>query len=459
MTIFHGKTYFFLLFLMIIPKVISQTIIISIPCTDTIKSIYLTDYWGDNYFVLDTAFRNETGNYIFSSPQKNYQDGLYSIRFTKESRIDIIINQEDIINIELCPHDILHTIKVKQSKENEVYYNFIKQNVIFNTAIKTLETAINQYPKAEGFYDSLTNKYLALQIERIQTIDKIVSLYPNYYASKIIGMSRTPIIDAKLNSDEKIQVLRENFFYGINFNDESLLRSNIYPTKIFDFLQLYADPNFSQEEFEEAMKIASSRLLTACSQNEEVFSFVYDFLYDGFKSYKLDNMLNYLDENFVQQQCNDSNKNRLQQRIDAFNAMVSGTKASLFAVRNQEGAIKELSEFTNEYVFIMFYASTCSHCSDVVKFLWDKYRTQKHQKFEVVAVSLDNTERAWNKFLDDNRFTWINTFSPQGFDGYVTSSYNVYTTPMIFVLNKDKNIISKPMNLKELKKVFKDLDL
>lgn len=455
------QKYTFILFLSLltIPRLFSQTITLSVPCTDTIKTVFLTDYWGDHFFVMDSAQRNEDGKYVFYEPKKGFPTGLYSIRFTKDVRFDLILNHEKNVEIELCPDNMLETVSVKNSIENEVYYNFIKRNLILERSVTALDAAIFRYPREDLFYDTLVRKHLALQETRNREIEQIKNWYSKSYVAKIVGMYRTPLLDAGLSNEQQINILRENFFYGLDFSDAALLRSNVYPNKILDFLQLYADPNFSQPDFEEAMKTASSRLLAACSENKEVFAFVRDYLIEGFESYQLHQVLDFIEENFVQEQCDDSNKSRLQQRIDAFNGMKIGSKAPAFAVRNQDGEIKELSEIETKYTVILFYASSCSHCYEVVGQLWDKYKSQKIKQFEVIAISLDENERAWENYLDENRFTWINTFSPQGFEGSVSSSYNVFTTPMMFVLNDQEQIVAKPMNWKELKAVFKEIKL
>ncbi|MDD4848807.1 MAG: TlpA disulfide reductase family protein [Bacteroidales bacterium] len=453
----HKYTFLFLSLLMIFSKISSQTISLTIPCTDTIPTVYLTDYWGDRFLVLDSAHRNEAGKYVFNVPEKGYPSGLYSIRFTKEARFDLILNHEKNIEIELCPDQMLETVSVKNSIENEVYYQFIKKNMLLERSVSVLDAAILRYPKEDLFYDTLVRKYVALQETRHREIDQIEKWYPKSFVTKIVRMYRTPILDAGLSSQQQINILRENFFYGLSFSDADLLRSNVYPNKILELLQLYADPNFSQAEFEEAMKTASGRLLSVSSENQEVFSFVRDYLIAGFESYQLHDVLDFIEENYLQPSCDDGNKNRLSERMAAFDALKIGMKAPVFAVRNQDGDIKELSEIETPTTIILFYASTCSHCFEVVGRLWDQYKSQKNKQFEVIAISLDQNERAWEDYMDLHRFTWINTFSPQGFDGSVTNAYHVYTTPMMFVLDQQKNIVAKPMNWKELKTVLKDL--
>lgn len=456
MTDSYKYTFLLLLLLLTFFKNSAQTISLSILCTDTIQTVYLTDYWGDHFMVLDSAHRNEAGKYIFYQPRKDYPCGLYSIRLSKDLRFDVILNHENKIEIEVCPNDMLETINVKNSIENEVYYGFIKRNLLLKQAVHALEAAILHYPDKESFYDTLLQKYNALQESENREIDQIAKWYPKSYVRKITKMYRTPILNGKSTNKEKINVLRDNFFYGLDFSDPDLLRSNIYPNKILDLLQLYADPEFSQKEFEEAMKTASGRLLAASSENTEVFNFVRDYLIKGFEAYQLHEVLDFIEENYTQQSCDDQNKSRLQKRMESFESLKIGMKAPAFAVRNQDGEVKELSEIEAQYTIILFYATLCSHCNEVIGHLWDRYKTKKNNQFEVIAIALDDNERAWEDYLDQHRFTWINTFSPNGFEGLVTKNYHVYTTPTMYVLDQHQVIVAKPMTWKELKTVFKE---
>ena len=68
-----------------------------------------------------------------------------------------------------------------------------------------------------------------------------------------------------------------------------------------------------------------------------------------------------------------------------------------------------------------------------------------------VVISLDTDNDAWQKCVKQNGlFTWLNCSETKGWNGDVPQQYNVYATPTMFLLDKDKKIIARPETPNEL---------
>jgi hypothetical protein len=87
--------------------------------------------------------------------------------------------------------------------------------------------------------------------------------------------------------------------------------------------------------------------------------------------------------------------------------------------------------------------------------LVEKRRNTPSNKFEIIAISIDENNDEWERFISTNDFEWINVRETKGWDGIVASAYSIFSTPMIFLLDKNRNIISKPNDWSELKTVLK----
>ena len=75
-----------------------------------------------------------------------------------------------------------------------------------------------------------------------------------------------------------------------------------------------------------------------------------------------------------------------------------------------------------------------------------------NKKIEILAISLDNKHEDWIKFIEDNKLELININDPNGWDGTAASDYYIYATPTMFLLDREKKIIGKPITYKELEK-------
>ena len=70
---------------------------------------------------------------------------------------------------------------------------------------------------------------------------------------------------------------------------------------------------------------------------------------------------------------------------------------------------------------------------------------------EIVAVSVDTDKKAWLEALEANRMEWVNVSDLKGMVSPVVESYNAFSTPTFYLLDKDKTIIAHPDSPKELK--------
>jgi hypothetical protein len=68
---------------------------------------------------------------------------------------------------------------------------------------------------------------------------------------------------------------------------------------------------------------------------------------------------------------------------------------------------------------------------------------------EVFAVCTTSDKPKWTKYIEDNKLTWTNGWDPQRtshFDYY----YNVQSTPLVYILDKNKKIIAKKLGVEEI---------
>ncbi len=70
------------------------------------------------------------------------------------------------------------------------------------------------------------------------------------------------------------------------------------------------------------------------------------------------------------------------------------------------------------------------------------------------AVSIDTVKSEWQSFVNNNNLTWINVCDLNGWDGKAALDYYLYATPTMFLIDKNKKIISKPAAIEELKSIF-----
>lgn len=110
-----------------------------------------------------------------------------------------------------------------------------------------------------------------------------------------------------------------------------------------------------------------------------------------------------------------------------------------------------------EYMLVYIWSPTCGHCKKVTPKMHNLYLKYKDYGFKVFAVSTELENVEWKKYVRDHNLTWINVSdnptNPNNIKDYPLNfrfNYDVYSTPKIYLLDKDKKIVAKRIEDEQL---------
>jgi peroxiredoxin len=297
-------------------------------------------------------------------------------------------------------------------------------------------------------------------IQRLQEqyLDSLGKLYPNAFAVRVATVYQSPFLPATMNKDERIDFLKQHYFDKVDFKDTVLLRSMVFANKAISYLSLYSNNRLAQKQLEAEFIKAVTIMLSAASVNPEIFKFWLDYLVGGFDKYHLDEVITYIADNFQDPfACEDQQrKTALQKKLETFKKIAVGKISPDMEVPDNKGKSVKLSGIMSEYTLVVFWSTQCSHCTAMMPRLKELYDLQKPRRFEVMAVSIDTSRTAWNAFLKEQKLNWINVSDLKGFAGKPADDFNIYATPTIFLLDREKKILSKPISLRELEEALRE---
>jgi peroxiredoxin len=422
------------------------------------KMIFLMSIYGEKTKAIDSVTPDAAGHFKFTV--SNRLPGMYRVQWAKEAMVDLVWNQEDVTFVTAAgsPDDSLRFISSLENKINQAYSKLDRTN---QAKLQLLMPVVDYYPVKDAFYSMAAMELENIQRLQQQYLDSLVRLYPRSFAVRVAKVYQSPFITASLNKEQRIVFLKQHYFDRVDFSDTALLRSMVFVNKAISYLSIYSNNRMPQKQLEAEFIKAVTLMLGAASVNPVIYKFWLDYLVGGFDKYHFDEVITYIADNFQDpSSCEDQErKSALQKKLDTFKKIAIGKIAPDLEVPDVKGKPVKLSGINAEYTLVVFYASTCPHCVAMTPRLKELYEKQQPKRFEVMSVSIDTSRSEWTNFIREQKLNWINVSDLKGFAGKSADDFNIYATPTMFLLDREKKILSKPISLMELEQALRDNNL
>ncbi len=417
---------------------------------------------GDRFIALDTCVLDE-GRVRFLLSEDDVQ-GVYRFNLGQTlvaevmnepaQLLDFVFNREQLISLEtdfLAPVD---SVQVLVSEENRLWFEFIKKEKSYKKQKKDLEVQINYFQTQEDSYytperrKTLVSDFNRLQKERDSLILSLCAKYPEKLVTCLITCYREPFLDGNTSLQERKDEYKASFYKTFSTHDERLIYSPVYTEKTFAYLMSYAEAGLPKKAFEDALKPAVDSILFHASSNDRLYDFVLDYLIRGFEKLDLMDLQVYLAENYSVANCESDEQTTLKRRLTA-RRMLPGMQMPDFTMEDRQGQTWTLSHIAKEKTLLVFWASWCNHCSEMLPKL--KNYLEQMEDIEVVYVSLDEDKSAWQQAITDlDASSGYHLCDFQFWDSEVAEAYSVYATPTFFLLDKERVLIKRVASVEKL---------
>ncbi len=430
----------------------SQTVIIKI--IDAPTNAILLQLEGEKTSEIDSLIL-QNGSFQFSLDGKH--NGFYRLQFDSKQSLTFINDGKDI-EIASKFKNIQENLEVINSKSNALYFNFIKLNKLYKTKNELLNIILTHYPREDKYYNTTKNRLIEIQKEYKQFIEVTSQENPKLFIARYIKSAQLPILDISIPSQEQLTYLKNHALENIDFNDSEMIYSDLFANKSIEYLTYYRNQQLPKALLEQEFMKAVDTLLNKAKVNELVYQQMTEYLVDGFTKFGFDVIINYIVDNYVIKDdlCLDAKiESTIQKRIDqSKNFKIGNTIPNIILQDVDENKI-DLSKIKSEKVLILFYASWCPHCKKTITELVKLYNNQKTKKIEILAISLDEKRDDWLKIIKDYKLNWLNVSDLKGWGGKTTTDFYIYATPTMFLVDKNRKILSKPITNSEIIEVFR----
>ncbi|MDI6804728.1 MAG: TlpA disulfide reductase family protein [Bacteroidota bacterium] len=446
---------FSIIVVMSISTVNSQQLSISVSELSENKS-YLYSLQGEKITLIDSVSSIMEGKMTYNLSNIYLHPGLFRIILEKNKWIDFVNEGEDV-SITTNANNILDSLNVVKSESNQLYYTFIKLNKQYKSKSDLLQLILARYPKDDDYYTTSQNKLEQLQKDYLDYVNVVAQKNPSSFVSRYIKSSQLPVVDGNIPLEKQVSYLKSHSLDFVDFNDAGLINSDVFSNKSIEYLTYYRNPQLPKELLEKEFMVAVDTILNKAKVNSLVYTHVVEYLLDGFKKFGFDKIIDYIIQNYVIKDdiCIDEKlETALQRRMDQAKYFKIGDVVPNIVSKDWSGKEVDLYSITAENILIIFYASWCPHCKTLLPQIAELYKSQKQKKTEVFAVSIDTNKTDWQKFVETDGWKWINVSDLKGWSGNAVKDYYIYATPTMFLIDRQKKIIGKPLSFDELLGVF-----
>ncbi len=420
-------------------------------------------YYGKYQTLIDSAFADSKGNIVFKGSD-TLSGGIYLLAMNKKHLFDFIIDKEQQIQFETDTSNYIGHMKVKGSIENKVFFDYQQVSVSNQLKIKPYQDA---YGRTKDNKDSAAF-YRAKMDEIIKTVisfqDSIKKNYPNSLWVKVLKCTeeiKVPdpptLPNGKKDSIWSYYYYKNHYWDNYDLMDSRMLRTPMFHEKLanyFDKVVIQSPDTITKE---------AKSLIDRTYEKGDLFKYMVWFVtynYEtskimGFDAVFVDMVDAYYKTNKAWWASPSTNENMIK-RAERIRSTMIGKKAPELIMPDSNNRYVSFYNLKANYTFLIFWDTDCGHCKKelpLIKDFYDKYK--KEYGIEVFAIDIDSDLARWKKYISEHNHTWYSVTGTSANVDY-RDIYDIYSTPVIFILDKDKKVIAKRIGSDQLEDFMKN---
>jgi len=428
------------------------------------KQISLGYHYGDKQYIKDTVAIDSKGYFTFQGDTL-LESGVYLIIMPPENQyIQILIDEKDQkFSIETSKSDPVADIKIKGSDDNNLFYDYLKflsSKIPIQKELQELRNAADNSDKMKA----VNIKLDALDQEVKKYHTDLIKNHPTSMTAVMVKARLETEIPEFTGDEQEVSKKRylyykSHYFENIDLGDPRMLRTPF----------LYQRVTYLEEKLTPAhpdsIVLSIDFLLKKMKPSEDTYKYYLIHFLNKYASSKvvgMDAVYVHLAQNYY---CKGlapwASEDQLEKICDNARRIVPtliGKKARNITTLDRNGAKKNLFDIKSDYTVLYFWAPDCGHCKKMTPFLIDfheKYKSKSVSIFTICKPKSKDFKECWD-YIDEkeNMDNMINTYDPsQRAQVY----YNIRSTPVMFILDKNKEIIMKGIGADQLEEVMEQI--
>jgi thiol-disulfide isomerase/thioredoxin len=419
------------------------------------QTIRLVGFNGFGIYTLDSTQVNEQGDFKLTFSDKDLGMGYITAADNKPYFVVLAKEQIQIKGEVLSAAD---GIVILTGNENKAFVNYAKEHAKREQALSAWDYLQKIYLGDALFLSQKTAQASILsEIQRIKKQDAAfltnlpASSYVTWYLPVRKLISSVSVV-AQYKTEEIPATIAA--FRSINYADSRLYKSGLLRDALESHYWLLENRGLALDTIFKDMNVSTDVLLKSVSKNESLYNEITKYLFDYFEKHSLFQSAEYLALKALSQKTIPLNSN-LSKQLETYRIMKIGNIAPdiLFTgdiVKNGSAinSPTRLSELSSKYKVVIFGASWCTACSEEMAQLLPLYKKWNAKGIEVVFVSMDTDKKTFLEYSSVMPFISICDYKK--WDTQAAKDYYVSSSPTIYLLGKNNEIILRPRLVKAI---------
>ena len=427
---------------------------------------YLANYFLDKQYIVDTAVVAE-GRFAFSADTL-LPEGTYLVVLPPDNDFaQVHLDADQRFSLRTSVDDLMGGMRVEGSAENELFYDYLAFLATVRPAADSLRAIQQDSSLARAVRDAAAEDGQAIDARVKERQASILAEYPRTLTAALIRSQRQPEIPAYTGTEDEVRersyrFFKAHYFDNLDLGDPRALRSPYLAERVDYYLEKLVVPH------PDSISAELDALLAAMRPAPETFKFYTSkFLNDYAASniVGMDAVYVHLGETYYltgeATWADSATIAKIADNVAKVKPLLIGQPAPALRVTDRDGGTIDLAEVESPYTVLFFFDPECSHCKKQTPVLVDVMRDYRDKGVKAVSVC--------SKFAPDDGECWTYVDSKDGMGEYILNgvdpyhrskykiNYDIFSYPQIFVLDADKNILSKRISAEQLPEVLDQL--
>ena len=444
---------------------------IQVKFTNTTDSmVFLTHYYGKplpTIYKSDSARIDKNGVAVLERKDPVI-GGIYMLLLSdKQTYFEFLLNDGDNMNITVDVSKLPEGISFKNSPENVRFQEYVKFLKGFAEEQQKLQ---KEYAAAETAADSSRVREQIVKGSKSLTQFRkdYVAKHPNTLLSGIFSALEMPQVPegkhylpgGNEDSTFAYRYYKSHYWDGFNFKDDRLIHTPIYDTKLDEYFNKLVAPH------EDSVIKEADLLLGKTRGQKELFKYTLWWITRNAESSNImgmDRVFVYLVENYYMKGdaywLDNEALGKYYDRASKIAPNLIGRVAAEIKMKGLDDQYVSLSDVKADYTIVVFWDPSCGHCTKEVPQIDSVYRAVlKDKGVRIFAVRTEGDVKQWKEFIEKHQLNdWVHVYDPEHQSNYRTM-YDVYSTPVVYILDDKKIIRGKRLDHSNLASVIEMLE-